>query len=104
MNLAQLLEQLKADERFLRHVTRWEVIQPRAARTVPFPEVLDPRLGEALRRRGVTELYSHQGDAVALAAGGRSFVVPTPTASGKTLCYNLPVLDAIARDEAKGAR
>ena len=71
MNLAQLLEQLKADERFLRHVTRWEVIPPRPARTVAFPEVLDPRLREALRRRGVSDLYCHQGEAVALAAAGQ---------------------------------
>ena len=98
MNLAQLLEQLKADEKFLRHVTRWEVLPPQPARTADFPGALDPRLREALGRRGVAELYSHQAAAVELALAGRSFVVPTPTASGKTLCYNLPVLDAILRD------
>ncbi len=98
MNLAQLLDQLKADERFLRHVTRWEVIPPQPARTAPFPASLEPQLREALRRRGVADLYTHQAEAVALAAAGRSFVVPTPTASGKTLCYNLPVLDAVLRD------
>ncbi len=95
MNLAQLLQQLKTEERFLRHVTRWEVIPPREGQYADFPAELDPRLGEVLRRRGVDRLYSHQARAVALAGQGKSFVVPTPTASGKTLCYNLPVLDTI---------
>ncbi len=98
MNLAQLLDQLKVDERFLRNVNRWEVIPPEAGRYADFPSSLDPRLIDVLKNRGVDRLYSHQAEAVELAREGRSFVVPTPTASGKTLCYNLPVLDTILRD------
>jgi len=98
LNLAQLLDQLKADERFLRNVTRWEVIPPEAGRYAEFPSTLDPRLVAVLKNRGVDRLYSHQVEAVDLAREGHSFVVPTPTASGKTLCYNLPVLDTILRD------
>jgi len=98
LNLAQLLDRLKADEGFLRNVTRWETIPPRPARTVPVPASLDPRLREALAARGIETLYTHQGSALAHAAAGRPYVVVTPTASGKTLCYNLPVLDAILRD------
>jgi len=98
LNLSQLLDTLKADERFLRHVNRWEVIPPAPGRYADFPEALDPRLREVLAARGIDRLYSHQARAVELAARGRSFVVPTPTASGKTLCYNLPVLDRILRD------
>ncbi len=98
MNLAQLLDRLKGDEKFLRHVTRWETLPPTAGSYAGFPPELDPRLGDVMRGRGIESLYSHQFEACRLAAQGASFVVPTPTASGKTLCYNLPVLDAILRD------
>jgi len=98
LNLAQLLDQLKADDRFGRHVTRWEVMPPTAGRYAEFPEGLDPRLVDVLRKRGVDRLYTHQAESFALAEAGKSFVVPTPTASGKTLCYNLPVLNKILAD------
>jgi DEAD/DEAH box helicase domain-containing protein len=52
----------------------------------------------ALRSRGIQELYGHQARAFELAAGGKHVVVATPTASGKSLCYNLPVLHALAAD------
>ncbi len=98
MNLAQFLDRLKADERFLRNVTRWEVTPPREGKYVDYPAELDPRLAAALRARGAERLYSHQAEACELAAAGKSYVVVTPTASGKTLCYNLPVLDRILRE------
>ena len=62
---------------------------------VPFPTSLDPRIGDALRARGIGELYSHQARAWDLIAKGQNVVVVTPTASGKTLCYNLPALQAL---------
>src|SRR5882672_1761055 len=62
---------------------------------VPLPSSLDPRIGDALRARGMGELYSHQARAWELIEKGRHVVVVTPTASGKTLCYNLPVLQAL---------
>ncbi len=95
MNLAQLLQQLKADERFTRNVTRWEVIPPAEERVEDFPPSLNPRLVEVMKSRGIDRLYCHQAESIRLAAQQRSFVVPTPTASGKTLCYNLPVLDTM---------
>ena len=61
----------------------------------PFPASLDPRLVEALRRRGIEQLYSHQARTWELVDKGQHVVVVTPTASGKTLCYNLPVLQAL---------
>jgi len=60
-----------------------------------FPSSLDPRIGEALRARGIGELYSHQARAWELIEKGHHVVVVTPTASGKTLCYNLPALQAL---------
>ena len=67
----------------------------RAPVLVPFPASLDPRIGDALRARGIGELYSHQARAWDLIAKGQNVVVVTPTASGKTLCYNLPALQAL---------
>lgn len=58
---------------------------------------LAPVLIAALKKRGVKQLYSHQTKAVECAMSGRDVVVVTPTASGKTLCYNLPVADAVLR-------
>ncbi len=98
MNLAQLLDRLRGDERFLRHVTRWEVIPPRAGRHADWPSALDPRLVRAMQARGIERPYVHQAEAVEAVLSGRSVVIPTPTASGKTLCYNLPVFDALLKD------
>ncbi|MEP6808464.1 MAG: DEAD/DEAH box helicase, partial [Chloroflexota bacterium] len=73
-------------------------LDPRPPRHAPWPEGLDPRLIGALRSRGVEALYTHQAQAVEAIQAGRNACIVTPTASGKTLCYNLPVLDAVARD------
>ncbi len=67
------------------------------------PAELHPRLIEALRKKGIQKLYAHQSEAFGLAKDGRDVVVSTPTASGKSLCYNLPVLDALARDPSARA-
>ena len=77
------------------HVTAVRRMPPATARTAAYPESLDPRLCEVLRSRGIAELYTHQSEAVAHVLAGRNVVVTTPTASGKTLCYNLPVLHRI---------
>jgi len=73
-------------------------LEPRPPRHAPWPAGLDSRLVDALRGRGIEAPYTHQAAAFAAASAGRNVVVVTPTASGKTLCYNLPVLDAVARD------
>src|SRR3989454_194544 len=62
---------------------------------VSFPSSLDPRLADALRGRGIGQLYSHQARAWELVDKGHHVVVVTPTASGKTLCYNLPALQSL---------
>jgi DEAD/DEAH box helicase domain-containing protein len=79
------------------------VLEPQPPRYAPWPAGLDPRLVEALRGRGFEALYTHQAAAVEAVRAGRNVCVVTPTASGKTLCYNLPVVDAVARDEAARA-
>ena len=72
--------------------------EARAGEFAAFPEALAPALGKALVARGVTQLYSHQEEAFTHSAAGKNVVVVTPTASGKTLCYNLPVMDGLMRD------
>ena len=71
------------------------LIPAREARFAPLPSDLRPELAAALSRRGVERLYSHQADAYNAVRSGRHLVVVTPTASGKTLCYNLPVLQRL---------
>ena len=79
-------------------VTALKHFPAREARLVAFPEFLPARLVEILRARGIESLYSHQAVACELARDGKNFVVVTPTASGKTLCYNLPILSALLED------
>ncbi|MQA28804.1 MAG: DEAD/DEAH box helicase [Luteitalea sp.] len=85
------------------HVTAVRWLEPVEAQFAAFPSGLDPRLRRALEARGITELYTHQAEAIGLALAGRHVVVITPTASGKTLCYNAPVLNAILEDPASRA-
>ena len=77
--------------------------QPAAEGTyADIPALVDPKLRAALEKRGIARLYSHQADAFDQIQAGKHVVIVTPTASGKTLCYNLPVLNLLMRDE--GAR
>lgn len=67
----------------------------------PLPEDMDLRLRNALEARGIDQLYSHQAAAWKSVRQGRHAVVVTPTASGKTLCYNLPVIHDILQKQSK---
>lgn len=99
MNLSQMLEYLKGDPVFMQNVTGWHIQPAQAARMLPFPNRVAPELRAAYEKRGIRQLYTHQRQAFDALDAGKNVVVVTPTASGKTLCYNLPVLNAIARDE-----
>src|SRR5690606_8019054 len=67
----------------------------------PIPDDVPPALREALRARGIEQLYSHQADAWHAAARGEHLAIATPTASGKSLCYTLPVIAAAMGSRAK---
>jgi DEAD/DEAH box helicase domain-containing protein len=75
----------------------------KAAVWAPFPGALNPLLRKALAERGIENLYSHQAAAVESSLAGKNTVVVTPTASGKTLCYNLPVVHSILANPAARA-
>src|SRR5271170_4517231 len=89
--LGALVARYRADE----VLTAVRHIPAREAQFSAMPGWVRPELREAYRVKGIEKLYSHQAAAVELGRSGKNFVVVTPTASGKTLCYNLPVLDAI---------
>ncbi len=78
-------------------------ISEAAATFVPLPSDLRPELADALSRRGIRRLYSHQAESYEAVRRGRHLVVVTPTASGKTLCYNLPVLQRLLESPEKRA-
>ena len=84
-------------------VTAVRRLPARSAEYGPFPDGVEPVLREVLRGRGIEQPYTHQAAAIAHALAGRNVVITTPTASGKTLCYNAPVLSAILRDASTRA-
>ncbi|MBA2451362.1 MAG: DEAD/DEAH box helicase, partial [Chloroflexi bacterium] len=98
MNVHHAVGQLMAAPKHRVNVTAFRHLPARAARYAEFPEGIDARLRTAYARRGIERLYSHQAEAIGHILAGRNVVVVTPTASGKTLCYNLPVLDAVLKD------
>ena len=95
--LSEVLDRWSADGT-ARNVVWSHGIAPSQPRMEPIPPGLSGGVVQALRRRGVGELYGHQARAFELAAAGEHLVVATPTASGKSLCYNLPILHALRED------
>src|SRR5260370_10579893 len=88
---------------FQGEITLDHVISEASANFAPLPSDLSPGLVTALAGRGIERLYSHQADAYRAVRQGRHLVVVTPTASGKTLCYNLPVLQRLLEDPNRRA-
>jgi DEAD/DEAH box helicase domain-containing protein len=84
-------------------VTAVERLPAITASFAPYPDGTDERLRAALAARGIDQLYTHQAEAFAHVLAGRNVVSITPTASGKTLCYNAPVLNAILQDPSTRA-
>ena len=96
------------DRWLARGVVREDIVanatyEPKGADTAPFPEHLAPSLRRALEATGIRSLYTHQARAFDLARGKKHLVVATPTASGKSLCFHLPVLTALADDPSSRA-
>ncbi|MCQ4166654.1 DEAD/DEAH box helicase [Tahibacter sp. P2K] len=98
-NPGRLLARLA--ERYADRITGQFTVPAREGRYAELPAELHPDLRRALLARGVERLYSHQAEAWASVQQGRHTVVVTPTASGKTLCYTLPVVHAAMQQRAK---
>src|SRR5690348_13211158 len=90
----ETLDRLRLNAYYMKNIVAWERFPARPAHYGPWPAGLDPRLAATVRKRGIESLYTHQSQAVEAALRGENVVVVTGTASGKTLCYNLPVLHA----------
>lgn len=99
MNLVQMLEMIKENPSIKQCITSWQVIPAKEAVYKAFPGFLDERLVSALKKRGIVSLYSHQVSALEASFQGNDIVVVTPTASGKSMCYNLPVINSILSDD-----
>lgn len=94
----EVIDWMKSEESIAKNIVHWETVQPKEAQTVPFPTQIDERLLKSLTQRGINSLYTHQAAAFEAATNKKHFVAVTPTASGKTLCYNLPVLQKIVQN------
>ena len=95
----EIVEQLAERDHRGEILTAVHHIPAREAKFAPMPEWVRAELAAAYAEKGVAELYSHQAAAVAAVRAGLNTVVVTPTASGKTLCYNLPVLSAVLENQ-----
>jgi DEAD/DEAH box helicase domain-containing protein len=102
-DLKQLLDEFRNDEQWKERIVHWHEMEAVEACSVEFPETLDKRIQRALNRRGIGSLYSHQAEAFQHTRKKENVVAVTPTASGKTLCYNLPVLQEVTLDEESRA-
>ncbi len=96
--LADYIASLLASERFGRQVAHHRILPERPIRTGLPKRPWSPALNGVLAAMGVPALYSHQAEATDLVRAGRNVVVATPTASGKSLIYNLPVIDKLLHD------
>jgi DEAD/DEAH box helicase domain-containing protein len=98
LDLGSFLETLRSDAGFSGNVTYWGVQKPAGAAFRPIPAGIHPALRAYLEKTGITKLYAHQAEAYGHVTSGRDVVLTTPTASGKSLAYNLPVLDGLLKD------
>lgn len=98
MNPEQFLSRFRRHPDYKDQIVHVEEIPAREAVYGELDAPLPPRLQKALKEQGVADFYRHQAEAIDLARSGRHLIVTTPTASGKSLCYNAPVLEALLLD------
>lgn len=99
MPVEKILNELKKYNKISSRFTAWRHIPAKSGIYEEFPEWIEDKLIRILKEKGISKLYSHQASALEFIRNKKNVVVVTPTASGKTLCYNLPVLNSILKDE-----
>jgi len=100
MSVRENLEMILQSPEFAPNIVVNRLLPAQEGIFAPFPPDLDGRIAAVLRKKGIDRLYIHQAEVWKQARGGKNVVVVTPTASGKTLCYNLPCLQTLLSDES----
>ena len=103
MDTAAFIQHLRSLESYSSQIAHIEHIAPRQAQWAELDEPLDPVLQNCLSRQGITSLYSHQAEAINNVRRGNNVMVATPSARGKSLCYNIPVLETLLREPTSRA-
>lgn len=99
MSLPELLSHWRSDPSVAANIASWNTISERQPRYAPFPDPLDSRLKCFLQNQGIDQLYHHQLQAWEQVNAGKNVTICTGTASGKTLAYQLPVLQTLLAEE-----
>ncbi|MBE3554024.1 MAG: DEAD/DEAH box helicase [Thermicanus sp.] len=102
-SIQELIALIQETPSIMENITHWHTIPPKEGKYSDIPPEIHPSLREALKKRGISRLYLHQAKAYQALLAGENILTVTPTASGKTLSYNLPVLDRILKDESTRA-
>ncbi len=98
-NISRIVQRWLDDPRYNESITAARCMEAEAAQLVDFPQQgLHPTLAAALRRRGISQLYTHQHAAIVATHQRKDTVLVTPTASGKSLCFHLPVLSDLLEE------
>lgn len=95
MTIEQILDLIRSDPDIVANITHWQKIPAQQAQYADYPPSIHPDLVRVLLNRGIQKLFTHQATAIDAILHNKNVVVVTPTASGKTLCYNIPVLNAL---------
>jgi len=103
LTIPEILTRFEKGKSFRNNVTAKRVFPENKARLADFPAEINPRIRHILKQQGISKLYSHQREAYDHVRDGKNVVLVTPTASGKTLAYNLPVLQSILEEDATRA-
>ena len=98
MDVADFLQRVQGLDSYVRQIAHVEALPARAAQYAEVPGGLHPAVRAALEAQGIRQLYTHQCEAIGHVRQGRSVVIVTGTASGKTLCYNIPVVESLIAD------
>ena len=104
MDFARFVARLTERPDYRGQMAHVEILPAREARYGAPPVGLHPRLAETLKQIGIERWYAHQSEALAAIGAGHDVVVVTPTASGKSLCYQAPVLDAVLKEPRTRSR
>jgi len=103
MDVSRFIDRLKSDPDYRGQIVHMEDIPSQTARYGELMSPLQPRVVDVLRKTGIERFYTHQAQAIDAIRGGEDVAIVTSTASGKTLCYNVPVLERLVTDPAAKA-